>query len=126
VGQELEPALDIAADIANADEPSQGVTKHGGDLPSKLEGYRKLFIGYQPRVFVRPANGVHQGSEVWSNIHMERRTVFVRVGVIVLPAIRPIATSKIIRALGMNKVDLVEVRLWGTRLGGVIGINLRY
>jgi len=111
VSQEFEPALDIAADIANADEPSRGVTENRGDLPSKLEGYWELFIGYQPRVFVRPANGVHQGSEVRSNIRMEGRTVFVRVGVIVLSAVRSIATGEIIRALGMNKVDLVKVRV---------------
>ena len=111
MGQELEPALDITADIANADEPSRGVTKNRGDLPSKLEGYRELFIGYQPRVFVRPANGIHQGSEVRSNILMEGREVFVRVGVIVLPAVRSIATGEIISALGMNKVDLAKVRV---------------
>jgi hypothetical protein len=60
---------------------------------------------------VRPANGINQGSEVWSNIRMKGRMVFVRVGVIVLPAIRSIGTGKIIRALGMDKVDLVEVRV---------------
>lgn len=111
MGQELEPALDIAADIPNADEPSRGVTESRGDLPSKLEGYWELFIGYQPRVFVRPANGIHQGSEVRSNIRMEGRTVFARVGVIVPPVVRSVAPGEIIRALGMNKVDLVKVRV---------------
>ena len=44
VCQELESALDITADVANADKPSQRVTRDDSDLPSKFEGYRQLFI----------------------------------------------------------------------------------
>jgi hypothetical protein len=58
-----------------------------------------------------PADGIHQGCKVWSDIRVEGRMVFVRVGVIVLTAVRSIAAGKIIRALGMNKVDLVKVRV---------------
>ena len=60
---------------------------------------------------MRPANGIDQGSEVWSNTRVKGRMVFVRVGVIVLAAVCPIITSKIIRALGMNKVDPTKVRI---------------
>ena len=115
VGQELEPALDITANIANTDEPSQGVTRNRGDLPGELEGHWKLFIGYQPRISMGPAHSIHQGSKVWSNIRVEGRMVFVRACVIILPAIRPIAAGKIVRALGMNEVDFVKVRICGTR-----------
>jgi hypothetical protein len=115
VCQELEPALDVAANIANTDEPSQGITRNRGDFPSEFEGYRKLFIGYQPRVSMGPANSVHQGSKVWSDIRVEGRMVFVGVRVIILPAKRPIAAGKIIGALGVNKVDLAKVRVCDTR-----------
>ena len=111
MGQELESALDVAADVANADKPSQRVTGNRGDLPSKFKGDRKLFVGYQPREFMRPTNGVHQGCKIWSDIRVEGRMIFTRVGVIVLPAVRSIATGKIIRALCMNKVDLVKIRV---------------
>jgi len=46
--------------------------------------------------------------------------VFVRVGVIVLAAVCPISTGKIIGALGVNKVDPAKVRIWGARLERVI------
>ena len=110
MGQELESASDITADVANADKPSQGVTRQRGDLPSEFKGDRKLLIGYQPREPMRPADGIHQGSEVWSNTRVEGRMVFVGVGVIVLAAVCPVMTGKIIGALGMNKVDLMKVR----------------
>jgi len=71
MGQELESALDVATDVANADKPSQGVTKNRGDVPGELEGDQKLFIGYQPREFARPADGVHQSRKVWSDIRVE-------------------------------------------------------
>lgn len=49
MSQELKSALDITADVSSADEPSQGVTKNGGNPSREFEGNRKLFIGYQPR-----------------------------------------------------------------------------
>ena len=60
---------------------------------------------------MRPTNGVHQGSKVWGDIRVEGRMVFVRVSVIVLPVVRSIATGKIIRALSVNEVNLVKVRV---------------
>ena len=111
MGEELESTLDITADVADTDKPSQGVTRNRGDLPSKFEGDRKLFISYQPGESMSPANGIHQGCEVWSDIRVEGRMVFVRVGIIIFTAIRPIATCKIVRALGMDKVNLVKVRV---------------
>lgn len=109
MGQELESALDIAGYVANANKPSQGIARHCGNLPSKFEGDRKLFVSYQPGEFVRPANGIDQGCKVRSDIRIEGRMVFVRVGIIVLPAVRSIATGKIIRVLGMNEINLVKV-----------------
>jgi len=123
MGQELESPLDIATDVTNADKPSQGVARNRGDLPGELEGDQKLFIAYQPREFARPTDGVHQGRKVWSDILVEGRMVFVGVGVIILTAVRSIATGKIIRALGMNEVDPMKVRVWDTRLEGVIGTD---
>ena len=70
-----------------------------------------MFISYQPRESIRPANGINQGCEVWGDIRVEGRMVFVRVGVIVLAAVRSVTTGKIIRAFGMNKVDPTEVRI---------------
>ena len=75
---------------------------------------------------MRPANGIDQGSEVWSNTRVKGRMVFVRVGVIILPAVRSVVTGKIIRALGMNKVEPTKVRIWGTRLERVIGQKRKY
>ena len=63
-----------------------------------------------------PADGIHHGCEVWSNIRVERRMVFMRVGVIVLAGVRPIAAGKILGALGMNEVDPMKVRVWDIRL----------
>ena len=111
MGQKLESALDITTYIANTNKPSQGIARYHGDLPSKFESDRELFVGYQPREFVRPANGIDQGCEVRGDIRMEGRMVFVRVGIVVLPAVRSIVTGKIIRTLGMNKVNLVKVRV---------------
>jgi len=108
-GQELESALNIAANVANADKPSQGVTRSCGNLPSEFEGDRKLFICYQPRESMGPANGVYEGCKVWSDICVEGRVVFVRVGVIILAVVRSGGAGEIIGALGMNKVDLVKV-----------------
>ena len=111
MSQELESTLDVAADVTNVDKSSQGVTRNRGDLPSEFESDRKLCVGYQPRESMRPANGIHQGCEIWSDIRMEGRVVFVRVGIIVLTGVRPITTGEIVRALGMNKVDLMKVRV---------------
>ena len=52
--------------------------------------------------------------------------IFARVGVIMLPSVRSLATGKIIRAPCMNKVDLVKVRVWDIRLECTIGTNLKY
>lgn len=121
MGKELESASDVTADVANTNKSSQGVTGKRGDLPSEFEGDRKLFIGYQPRKPMRPANGINKGSEVRSDTRVEGRVVFVRIGVIVLTAVCSITTGQIIGALGMNEVDPTKVRIWGTRLDRVIG-----
>jgi hypothetical protein len=108
--------LNIAADISDADKPSQGVTRSGGDPPSEFEGNWKLLIGYQPRVSLRPANSINQSCEVRGDIRVEGRVVFGRVAVIILAIECFITAGEIIRALGMNKVDLAEVGPYDTRL----------
>ena len=40
MSQELKSALDVTADVSNADEPPQGVTRNCGDLSSEFEGNR--------------------------------------------------------------------------------------
>jgi hypothetical protein len=47
---------------------------------------------------------------------VEGRVVFGRVAVIILATECSITAGEIIRALGMNKVDLAEVGLYDTRL----------
>jgi hypothetical protein len=111
VGQELEATLDITTDVANANKPPQGVTRNRCDFPRELESGWKLFIGYQPREPVRPANSIHQGCEVWSDIRVEGRMIFVGIGVIILTAVWAIATGKMIRTLDVSQVDLVKVRV---------------
>ena len=69
---------------------------------------------------MRPANGIHQGCEIWGDVHVERRTVLMRVGVIVFTAVRSVTAGKIVGALGVNKVDFVKVRIWDSRLGCAI------
>lgn len=70
-----------------------------------------------------PANSIDQGCKVRCDVLVEGRMVFVGVGIIVLAAVRSIATGKVIRPLGMNKVDLVKVRVWGLRSQGVMSAN---
>ena len=111
MGQELKSALDIATDISNADEPSKRIAGNSGDLPSDFESDGKLFIGYQPRVSVRPTDGIDQSCEVWSNSGMEGRTIFGRITVIIIAAVGSIVAGKIIGALCVNEVDLVEIRV---------------
>lgn len=125
MGQELQSALNVAADISNTDKPPQGITRNRSDLPSEFEGDQKLLIGYQPRVSMGPANGINQSCEVWSDIRVEGRVVFGRVTVIILAAVRSIPAGKIIRVLGMNKVDLAEVSFYGTRLEDDISLKLK-
>ena len=45
----------------------------------------------------------------------------MRVGVIILTGVRPIAAGKVIGALGMNKVDLMKVGVCDTRLESAVG-----
>lgn len=74
---------------------------------------------------MRPTNGVHQGCKIWNDIRVGGRMIFARVGVIVLPAVRSIAAGKVIGALCVNKVDFVKGCVWGVRLEGIIGTNLK-
>ena len=73
-----------------------------------------------------PANSIHQSCKVRSDVSVEGGMVFTRVGVIVFAAVRSIAAGKIIRALGVNEVDLVKVRVWDVRLEIVSGTKRKY
>jgi hypothetical protein len=123
VRQELEPALDITADVSYTDKPPKGITGNRGNLPSKFKGDRKLFVGDQPRESVRPSNSVHQGCEVWRDICVEGRVIFGRVGVVILAAVCTIDAGEVIGTLDTNKVDLVKVGIYGVRSEGAICPN---
>jgi len=103
--------LDIATDISDADEPSQRITGNSGNFPSDFESDGKLLIRYQPRVSVRPTDGIDQSCEVWGNTGVEGRTIFGRVTVIILAAVGSILAGEIISALRVNEVDLVKIRV---------------
>ena len=64
---------------------------------------------------MRPANGIHEGREIWGDIRVKGRAVLLRVCVIIFTTICAIVTGKIIRAFCMNEVDFVKIRVWVTQ-----------